>query len=316
MLVKKDGFEFICSLNQYELHQFILQSLTEYYDEKDIVSTDDYLYAKGSSVMFVAHLDTVHTKKATDFWYSSDGDKVMALNQGIGGDDRCGVYTLLYLIKYLDVKPTVIFPHEEERGCIGTKKFVEDVNKDFLSHVKFMVEIDRKGNEDAVFYRCDNKEFKDMILEKTEFVEKTGSSSDIAYLSPKFDLAAVNLSSGYYKPHNIEEYVSFKDLENVIKKCIILHEYGNTDECIRYDFQEQKPISYSDNDYSYCYSNGNYYMYGSKSKNVIDITESTCKVDVGTTQDIIDKIIKEYESLNDKELDKKFEDYKKKFIVK
>ena len=57
-----------------------------------------YLYAPGKvPVLLVAHLDTVHTMKPDIICFSEDGRFVMS-PQGIGGDDRCGVYMILQKI--------------------------------------------------------------------------------------------------------------------------------------------------------------------------------------------------------------------------
>ena len=43
-----------------------------------------------------------------------------------------------------------------------------------------------------------------------------GSFSDISILAPKLDLAAVNLSTGYYNAHRVNEFVRLDEVEKLI----------------------------------------------------------------------------------------------------
>ena len=57
-----------------------------------------FLYAAGTlPVLLVAHLDTVHRTQPETICYSADGTAMMS-PQGIGGDDRAGVYMILLLM--------------------------------------------------------------------------------------------------------------------------------------------------------------------------------------------------------------------------
>ena len=57
-----------------------------------------FLYAAGTlPVLLVAHLDTVHYDPPETICYSTDGT-IMMSPQGIGGDDRAGVYMILRLV--------------------------------------------------------------------------------------------------------------------------------------------------------------------------------------------------------------------------
>ena len=70
----------------------------------------------------------------------------------------------------------VLFCEDEEVGCVGAKKFTRG---SLRPQVNYIVELDRRGSNDAVFYRCDNPEFEDFI---TSFGFETagGSRSDIS----------------------------------------------------------------------------------------------------------------------------------------
>ena len=103
-------FENICKLNQTELKEYVTFKLLATHD--DIHSFDGYVFAKGTfPVLLIAHLDTVHETAPTEFVYSSDGNEVTS-PQGVGGDDRCGVYMIFEILK--KVNCSVLFLEDEE----------------------------------------------------------------------------------------------------------------------------------------------------------------------------------------------------------
>ena len=77
----------------------------------------------------------------------------------------------------------------------------------------------RKGKNDAVFYRCANPNFKTYISDKG-FKTAQGSFSDISVVAPELELAAVNLSSGYYHAHTLHEYINRAELDDIICKVV------------------------------------------------------------------------------------------------
>ena len=155
-MVKYDSFKSILRLKQNELKDFCKRML-EYYDY-DIQEGDGYLYGKGETpIMLLAHLDTVHTQKPEDIYFDSE-QGIMWSPQGIGGDDRCGVYLILKILQHH--KPYVMFLEDEESCGVGAGKMVAEVEK---PDIKFMIELDRRGRNDCVFYDCGNKDFQEYI---------------------------------------------------------------------------------------------------------------------------------------------------------
>lgn len=158
-----------------KLEDFIKQTqsklfaeLLKTYSGKAIYSKDNFILVKGEApIMLVAHLDTVHKKPVRDICFSSDGNILMS-PQGVGGDDRCGVYALVNAYEQSAIKPYLLFTCNEEIGGIGAKSFVRCLDKlpAELSTLKCIVEIDRKGRNDAVYYDCDNPEFEEYISSK------------------------------------------------------------------------------------------------------------------------------------------------------
>ena len=147
----------------------------------------------------------------------------MSSPQGIGGDDRCGCYALVKVYKQSTVKPWLLFTCEEEIGGIGAQAFCDCHARGLLpaelDALKFIVEIDRRGSNDAVFYDCDNPEFEEYVTSKG-FKTAFGSFSDISVIAPVLDVAAVNLSAGYYNAHRLNEYIVCSELEHTIQKVV------------------------------------------------------------------------------------------------
>lgn len=186
------------------------------YEKGEIHNKNKFLYAEGDApYMLVAHLDTVHRQSPSIICYSQDGNYIMS-PQGIGGDDRCGVYIILSLLKKLPFKPHIVFTMEEEIGGHGASAFIGYLdNKQMCHELKYIVEFDRKGDKDCVFYHCDNNEFVEFV-EGFGFEKAHGTFTDISIIAPSLGVAAVNLSSGYYNPHTEHEYVSMKDMNDII----------------------------------------------------------------------------------------------------
>lgn len=110
------------------------------------VSRDGYLYAAGGvPVLLVAHLDTVHREPVRDICYNADRTVAMS-PQGIGGDDRAGVWMALHILE--QVRCHVVFCEDEEIGCVGARKCSRRAQ---LPQVNYIVEMDRRGANDAVF---------------------------------------------------------------------------------------------------------------------------------------------------------------------
>jgi len=192
-----------------------------------VLDEDGYLYAEGDycKVLLVAHLDTVYRhreeftptelhrhslKEALQFegpygelheeqHHFKEDDIFLRTLHGIGGDDRCGVAIALHLAETLPFKPSILLCEDEEIGCIGAMKFIENFNG--VADWKFIVGLDRGGYNNVVFYGCKNREFQDFILRETGYEHQQGSVSDVSIIAPHFNIAACNLSVGYYNEH-------------------------------------------------------------------------------------------------------------------
>lgn len=218
--------EMIFRKSEDNLHSFLVKTLKNSFNYKDVVSSkDNYIYAKGTSpYMLVAHLDTVHSKLCSTIVKKNVlitkgkvkyQDTFLSSPEGIGGDDRCGVILILAaLLSDSRIRPSILFTHGEEVGGFGVRTFCKDYIS--LDNVNFFIEIDRRGSNDTVCYSDDNKELTKAIESFGYFKNAWGSFTDISVLMPHFKISGVNLSSGYYQAHTVSEYVSMVDMESIL----------------------------------------------------------------------------------------------------
>ena len=187
-------FEEILHMRQKELKHFLSAYMKK--QGYQVSRQKGFLYAKGEVPVLLV-----------------DGRYMMS-PQGIGGDDRCGVYMILQILK--EVRCHVLFCEDEETGGRGARAFAgSGVNVD----VNYIVEMDRRGSNDAVFYDCDNPEFTEFVC-SFGFQEAGGSFSDISVIAPHLKTAAVNISAGYYNEHRLHETIDCKAMENNIQRIL------------------------------------------------------------------------------------------------
>lgn len=244
----------LCKMSQKSLKKHVANKLKE--THKDITNGDGFVYAQGEfPVLLVAHLDTVHDLLPSTIWYVEGRDAVSS-PQGIGGDDRCGVYMIFEVLKRFNC--SVLFCEDEEVGMVGAGKFIKtDLAKEL--EFNYIIEFDRKGSNDAVFYDCDNEDFEEFITQ--DFYKTSwGTFSDISTLAPFLGCAAVNLSCGYYDAHQKSEYVILSEMQRSIDEaCKILE---RTTEDDKFEYIEAKH-SYN---YHYSYSGWSSYNYSGRDK--------------------------------------------------
>lgn len=223
-------FNSICKLSEAGLKARLVKDL-------NMVSGDGWAYRPGSfPVLLCAHLDTVHAALPRKI---TNKKGILSSPQGIGGDDRCGVYMILEILKHVDCH--VAFFEQEETGGIGSSKFCKSVIAKSIN-VDFVIELDRRGSNDAVFYDCDNPDFSAFVQSTGFFKQAGGSFTDICHICPVLGIAGVNLSCGYYKAHTKDEYVVWAEMVNLINEIIKLlnsHKPGTVYEWIdKYDSWE------------------------------------------------------------------------------
>ena len=243
--IRNKAFIEICRFEKTELKKYLASELKKYY--KNVISKDGFLYVKGKDkIALTAHMDTTPSveygkrKLVKDVYeYIENGNHVVHSPEGIGGDDRCGIYMIMEILKRTDLRPSIIFCEDEEIGCVGSSKFTNSKFIEDLKEMYFIIELDRHGNNDLVYYDDENEEFHDYVAEVTGYVENWGSCSDISNICPKCGVAGVNISCGYHDEHHDYETVVLEEMERTLQTTIKLIKDG-VERKERFEYIERK----------------------------------------------------------------------------
>ena len=229
-------FERLVSLNQKELKNSMEQYIRSKYGKNTII-TKDYIVGIGEiPIALVAHMDTVFKVPATELYYDRRKD-VMWSPQGLGGDDRAGVFAIIKILQS-GLRPSVILTTDEEKGGLGAAALA--IEGCPIPDLRYMIELDRRGTNDCVFYDCYVPEFTEYV-ESFGFCEKWGSFSDISFLMSAWDICGVNLSVGYDNEHSVVETLSTKPLYDTINK---VKKMLTVDEIPKFEYAELPMTGY------------------------------------------------------------------------
>ena len=214
------------NLNLYLKYKYIweqldntMDSLFAYIQRYPLIEMDSYGNITVSNTKeknipaFCCHLDTVHSKEP-ELELVHDILLISTNDQGVGGDDKCGIVACLELLQHVPCK--CIFFRDEERGCQGS----HDFNAKSLSDNLFCIEIDRRNSSDLIFEGSNgmmcSKEFQERVQKFFPHGKPTrGSLTDVCVLG-EAGINMMNLSAGYYKPHTAKEYVVLPELQRNI----------------------------------------------------------------------------------------------------
>ena len=205
-------FEQLASLTQNSLKKVLSSFLKRHYPK--VIETKEYIYAEGEiPIALVAHMDTVFKKPPSEIFFD-ERHNVMWSPQGLGADDRAGIFAIVQIIRG-GQKPHVIFTTDEEYGALGAME-LSKLDCPF-TNLKYIIQLDRRGSDDCVFYDCDNEDFVEYI-ESFGFTWNYGSFTDISELCPSWKIAGVNLSVGYRDEHSATEVLFVGQLLATINK--------------------------------------------------------------------------------------------------
>ena len=184
----------------------------------NVIRYPNFIMAEGlDPVCLIAHIDTVfkHVPDEDDFIYDAE-KTVLWSPYGSGFDDRAGIAGIIELVQR-GHRPHIVFTDKEEVGGIGASELIRYYPKCPFKNCKALIELDRKGENDCVFYSCDNKKFEKFIVEH-DFETSWGTFSDISIISPSWKIASVNLSIGYLDEHTTSERLVCKWFDATIEK--------------------------------------------------------------------------------------------------
>ena len=212
-----ESIEWVFKQNAEELLISLKEVLTGMGYKTIRQKNDLFLYAEGSvPIMVVAHVDIVHDKQPSIIFHDQRYN-VLWSPTGLGADDRAGVLGILNILEK-GYRPYVLFTNYEESGGAGAYSAASELKQIVKKNdIRYIIELDRKGSEDCVFYSCSNKEFEKYI-NTFGFKTDTGSFSDISILCPAWEIAGVNLSIGYYKQHTTGELLYLNELEHTVDR--------------------------------------------------------------------------------------------------
>lgn len=207
-------FEHLVKLNQNQMRRSMAQLLRSKYSQ--VIETQDYILAMGEiPIALVAHMDTVFKHPVQTLYYDSHKTTFWSPD-GLGADDRAGIFAILQVLK-AGLRPSVILTTDEEIGGFGASALTMDYPTCPIPGLKYLIELDRCGSKDAVFYCCASDDFKEYITE-FGFIEARGSFSDISILMPNWQICGVNLSIGYMNEHMHIETLDVSALMATVEK--------------------------------------------------------------------------------------------------
>lgn len=215
-------YQNICHLSERGVLSYMKDLLVNKYGKENVMATPYFVVAFGTlPVALVAHADTVFKAPPSieNFFYDQEKD-VIWNPDGAGADDRAGIFAITWILKTTQYRPHIIITTGEEKGCIGAGKLIAAMHI-FPRDLRFLVQLDRRGRTDSVFYDCDNVDFENYVNQfgfKTEW----GSFSDISVLAPTWKVAAVNLSIGYVDEHNEIERLHVDWMFETIAKVVVM----------------------------------------------------------------------------------------------
>jgi tripeptide aminopeptidase len=184
----------------------------------------------------IAHTDTVHTidtiNVVEEMLPDAQGNIKLSLKAynnngnptGIGGDDKCGVYGCLELLKELPNLKAAFFV-SEETGCHGSRK----ADPEFFNNVGYCIQFDAPENNmiseflmnrqmfdrDSEFFNVGGRLITEHFPADTKYHKHP--YTDIYMINQLFNIPCFNISIGYYRYHTPNEYVVVEDTYNGIK---------------------------------------------------------------------------------------------------
>lgn len=182
------------------------------------------LYAvKGTAETYpcaVAHLDQVQREHSYDFRvYEADGvlfgfSPTAKAMQGLGADDKNGIWVALELLREFDKMKAAFFVSEEV-GCVGSSH----ADMKFFADCRFVLQADRRGSADLITEisgpTCSAEFLQDLPYKAFGYSEEHGLMTDILALQENgLGVSAVNFSCGYHHPHTDHETTVWSELIN------------------------------------------------------------------------------------------------------
>lgn len=210
--------------NEKKMRKFLKKQIVMCGAESVVDAFGNILVTKGESDTYpclAAHIDQVQNIHSKDFRCIEVDDVVFGFSpktyqqQGLGADDKNGIFICLESLMRFDVLKVAFFVGEET-GCVGSSK----VDLSFFSDCRFIIEPDRKGGADLITSMCCGQVCSDEFInvigaDKFGYKEEQGSITDVGELVERgVGISCLNLSCGYHNAHTDKECTNLKELEN------------------------------------------------------------------------------------------------------
>lgn len=192
-------------------------------------------------------MDTIYTTPVKNLYYDREKE-IMWSPEGLGADDRAGIFAIIKIIQS-GLRPSIILTVDEEKGGLGASALAEEECP--IENLKYLIELDRRGTKDCVFYNCCNEEFINYI-QSFGFIKAYGSFSDISFLCPEWKKCGTNLSVGYENEHSLIETICISDLLNTIEKVQKMLTAEGIPDFLYQEFNNNSNFSWPINDIMQC----------------------------------------------------------------
>jgi tripeptide aminopeptidase len=224
--------KFLCDWLSENNIPYFVDTYLNVYATKGVLENEGDFYP-----LVISHTDTVHNLDTINIReeqlpnaqkqvklslkaYNNEG-----LPTGIGGDDKCGVFACLKLLKELPILKAAFFV-SEETGCHGSKNSYEP----FFENVGYGIQFDAPENwmisencsgqvlfdRDSVFFhKCNSVLTEGMDPNKMEYMRHP--YTDVYAITKKYGFQTINFSIGYYRYHTPNEYVVVEDVLNGVE---------------------------------------------------------------------------------------------------
>lgn len=234
---------------EQEITQYIIDWVSKNVADAscEVDSVGNVYITKGDSDTYpvlAAHLDQVQRHREQDFQVVETDDILFGYSpserefQGIGGDDKNGIWIALKCLTQYDVLKAVFFVGEEI-GCVGSSK----CDMAFFADARFVVECDRRGNNDLItsisgLDIASRKFIDDIQPALFEYKESSGLMTDVLELAERgVGVACINISCGYYSPHTEQEYTVKEDIVNAL--ALVMHIIENCTEVYKHQVEKR-----------------------------------------------------------------------------
>lgn len=209
----------------------------------------------------VAHLDQVQDTHSDDFdLLELEGGIVMGYSpgrmqlEGLGADDKNGVWIALMCLKEFDIIKAAFFV-QEEVGCVGS----ENADMEFFDDCRFVLQADRREGGDIINVASGTELCSQEFLDATGYMNfgytpAEGMLTDVMTLKERgLNVSCINVSCGYYDPHTDRETTVLPELyrcldffRHIINRCtsVYPHECSMGFDRYAYDFNEEYDWAY------------------------------------------------------------------------